>query len=182
MSETPPVSPNANRPARLKRNSLVFWIASVIGTIIVLVMFATPCSYPFTTPEARNSGHIRKLRSAILMYAKDHNGNLPPNLWALTDKYIGKTALKNVLYLDDVMGKGYGWLYFPHEKLDGLPQDTIILASSGITSGPPPEELRRVWQVGSQEHFIPEADFQRLIREQNPPAASPPPDRQKTVQ
>ena len=74
-------------------------------------------------------------------------------------------------YCDLKTGERVDWLYFPEAKRQGLQPDTILLAAPGTSSDLFGRQQRLVWKASTKVERIPEAEFQRLIREQNPPAA-----------
>ena len=182
MSETSPVPPDAERPAGPKPPSRIVWfLCGIIVAVMAYLLFA-PIIGLLLSPGVPHAGTlnvmaIRGMRAAILDYAKDNDGSLPPTLWALVPKYVSETGSPPFRYANTVTRERFDWLYFPHGKLDGLPPDTILLATPGSPVGPSHSQQRLVCKVGGVIAYILEADFQRLIREQNPPAASSSPDR-----
>ena len=178
MSETLPLTPDAERPAGPKRPSRSFWLTLCVIILLAAVVFTVPL---LTETEVRDSSRpddgIRQMGTVLKIYASDHTGHLPSTLRAMIPEYLSEKNFDDFRYEAKKTGERLDWLYYPWENLDVLPQDTILLASPVTllnTSGVP---LRIVTKAAGDTYYIPEADFQRLIREQNPPASSPPPNR-----
>ena len=176
MSETPPVPPAAERPARPRRVARILGIAG--GSSIALFVLVLIVESYWIESSSLNTqlGHLLRMMNAISMYAEDHEGRLPPTLWALIPNDIGQEDFSRYRYRYVTKGELLDWLCFPKEKLKGLPPDTILLAAPGTSIGEFGKQERLVLKPDHADS-IPEAEFQRLIREQNPPPSSPPPDR-----
>ena len=177
MSETPPVPPATKRHARPKRRSLTVWIA----VAVILVLLAIVCLLTNGVVELRDGPRphdgMTLMSTALRIYADDNIDHLPPTLRAMIPVYLSEKNYDDSRYEWPRKSGRHDWLYYPREKLDGLPQDTIILASPVILLNTSEVQLRIVSKADGSFAYIPEADFQRLIREQNPPASSPPPNR-----
>ena len=177
MSETPPVSPDAARPAGPKRPSRGCLIACGIIAVVMTYLFMGPCSFSAITAGAFDIGRIQNMMMALDRYAEEHDERLPPTLYTLIPRYVSEEDFAKFRYSDVNKGGRSDWLYFPKAKLAGLPAHTILLAAPGTFPGGAGKQRRLVSGPGHLHDQIPEADFQRLIREQNPPAGPSSPDR-----
>ena len=187
MSETLPPTPEAERPEGPNPPSRIAWFLCGITVAVMayisvghIIRLLSPSGIPHS--GSHNVGSIERLHTAILSYAKDNDNHLPPTLWALIPKYIPESDFTALRFINRVTGEPSDWLYFLHTKEAGLRPDTILLATPGDIGGSSQSPQRLVCKANGFPDYLPEADFQRLIREQNPPASSPPPARQKTVQ
>ena len=173
MSETRPVPPKAERPAEPKRPSRGFWIALGVILLVLATLFAL-CSLGEVKLRDGPRPHdgMGQMGTALKIYASEHDGHLPPTLRAMIPEYLSEKNFDDFRYEWPTKSGRRDWLYFPWENLDALPQDTIILASPVTLLNTSGVQLRIVTKADGSFDYIPEADFQRLIREQNPPAAS----------
>ena len=174
MSETAPVLPDAERPVGPKRPSRGFWLAlSVIITITATIVILQ-----LSTTEIRDGPRpddgIRLMITALQMYAGDNDGRLPQTLQAMIPEYLSQENFDGSRFAPPKKLERLDWLYFPREKLDVLPPDTILLASPATLLNTAGAQLRIVTNAAGQTDYVPEADFQRLSREQNPPAPRAP--------
>ena len=110
------------------------------------------------------------MSGAFRIYAEEHGHRLPPTLGALVPGSMSQEVLAAHRFINE-KNEERDWLYFPREKLDGLPLDTIILAAPGISLDDSGKPCRLVMKPDLSTDCIPEDYFQRLIREQNPPSA-----------
>ena len=174
MSETLQPTPEAERPEGPKPPSRIVWFLCGMTVAGMAYFFIEPIISALDgIPHGGtlNVGCAKGMYAALLSYAKDNDGNLPPTLLALVPKYISETGGRPFRYVNDKTREPFDWLYFPHGKLDGLPSDTILLASPGSTSSPSLSPHRLVCKVTGYPEYLADTDFQRLIREQNPPPA-----------
>ena len=172
MSETPPIPPAAERPAGPKRRPIMLWLACSGIIVLVAYLFVMPFAIGGVPPRKLNSAYIGMMKREILLYAHSHEDHLPPTLWTLIPECLSEGDFDALRYVGEKKGERFDWLYFPKENYDGLPPDTILLAAPSTTPDTAGVHRRLVLQALWEPHRIPEADFQRLIREQNPPAAS----------
>ena len=89
----------------------------------------------------------------------------------MTSGRMSQADFDSLRYIGEKNGERFDWLYFPKTRLYDLSLDTILLAAPGTRLDSAGVERRLVWSNGREADRIPEADFQRLIREQNPPPA-----------
>ena len=171
MSETVPAPTAAERPVWPTRRTLILWI--VFGGIVLgLSCFLSRQHSRIDQPESYlNGAHIREMYDGLIEYSSDHDWRLPPTLRELIPQYLTEERFAYLRYCDKVTGKRADWLYFPKEKLDDLPPGTIVLAGPGSILDGSGIRSRFVWGRPPLADQIPEAEFQRLIREQNPPAS-----------
>ncbi len=170
MSETLPPNP-PSRIVWFLCGIAVAWMAHLLISPILSVLDGIPHGGTLNVVCARG------MYAALLSYAQDHDGNFPPTLLTLVPKYISQTEGRPFRYVNYMTRQPSDWLYFPHRKEDGLRPDTILLATPGSTGGSSQSPHRLVCKANGFPEYLPEADFQRLIREQNPPTSSPSPDR-----
>ena len=175
MSETAPVPPDAERPVGPKRPSRGFWVAlSVILTITVIIIVILSLATTVVRDGPRPDDGIRQMMNALQIYAGDNDGRLPQTLRAMIPEYLSQENFDGSRFAPPRKSERLDWLYFPREKLDVLPPNTILLASPATLLDTAAAQLRIVTNAAGQTDYIPEADFQRLIREQNPPAPRAP--------
>ena len=128
-----------------------------------------PCTWVVVAPQGRDYGYIGRMGMALSNYAKDHEGRLPQTLWALIPEYLSEEVFTKSRFCSVKHEDRFDWLYFPQEKIADLPPDIILLAAPGTFSSSDGTQSRLVWSPSGARRRVPEADFQRLIREQNPP-------------
>ena len=186
--ETAPISASAAHAADTKLFSRGFLCTLGLIAVLLIVVFVTPSFFVVYPPRFRNFNNLVFMERVILQYAFEDSDRLPPTLREVTPRYISVDTFTRNRYRDLKTGGQLDWLYFPRSNLNDCQPDTILIAAPRLSYDPSRKQQRLVWKVGSrpwkaegQPGYIPEADFQRLIHEQNPPAASPPPDRQETV-
>ena len=174
MSETLPPAPEAPRPSGPKRRSLILWFAVSLAVGLAIAFFALRYFMADYVRERRNREHLVFMGGAITNYAAFHGGRLPPTLGTMVIGEMTQAFADFHRYSSKKKGERFDWLYFPKEKLEGLPGDTVLIAAPEPTPGDAGKQYRLVWESGAEACRISEADFQRLIREQNPPAPPAP--------
>jgi hypothetical protein len=108
------------------------------------------------------------MKTTLMMYANKHEGRLPPTLWTLVPEFLSPDEFAALRYYDPDKGGTFDWLYFPRAKLEGLPAETILLAAPSADSLA--THRRLVEGASVSNRFPSETEFERLIREQHPPA------------
>ena len=176
MSETPFIPPNAAHPAGRKPPSRGCLIVCGIIVGVLTYIFTGPLYPPGVVASFWQSHSMWMMGRALNSYADDHDGQLPPAFQELFPKYLQKENLFAWGYHDERGDGTFEWLYYPLGKLNDLPRDTIILAAPRTSFDFLWRRQRLVRYRGLGFHHIPEADFQRLIREQNSPTSFPSPD------
>lgn len=172
MSENPPLSPDAERPAGPKRPSRTFWLLLSVVIVLAAAVFAIPFFGEVKVRDGpRPDDGIRGMGICLLTYAAYTDGHLPPTLRAMIPEYLPQQTFDDWRYKAQRTKERFDWLYFPRERLDALPKDTILLASPTTLLNTAGAQLRIVTKAAGDTYYIPEADFQRLIHEQNPPPA-----------
>ena len=178
MSESPALFPDAEHPTRTKRPSRAFWLLLSVVIVLAAAVFAIPFFGEVKVRDGpRPDDGIRQMGTCLLTYADYNGGHLPPTLRAMIPEYLSEKNFDDFRYEWPTKSGRRDWLYFPWKNLDAIPSDTILLASPVTLPNTSGVQLRIVTKAAGDTYYIPEADFQRLIREQNPPAASPSPDR-----
>ena len=168
MSEITPVPPVARRLFGTKRPSRGCLIKCGLGLLVMAYLVFR--LYAMIEAEMWQSHTRWVLGRALNGYVDDHHGRLPPTFGALKPKYLEDDNLFLWGYRDGTKRRWFEWLYFPKEKLDGLPSGTILLAAPLTASHLFKAKTRLTWGP-SGWRSIPEVEFQRLIREQTTSAA-----------
>lgn len=163
-------------PAGRKPPSRGCLIACGIIVVVLTYIFTGPLYPPGVNASFFQPHSAWMMGRALSSYADDHDGQLPPAFQELFPKYLQKEDVFVWGYHDERGEGSFEWLYYPRGKLNDLPRDTIILAAPRTSFDFLWRRQRLVKYRGLGFRHIPEAEFQRLIREQTPPAASPSPD------
>ena len=174
MSETLPPQPEAGPPSAPKRPSRGCLIACAVIVLLLAALHSSSLWPPAFIASMYNSHSRWLLGKAFGGYAEDHEGQLPPTLRGLIPQYLSEDDFFIGGYHDERNGGIAAWMYFPPTKPVGLARNTIVLAAPNTTFAFPWRRQRLIRDLGGSFHRIPEADFQRLIREQNPPAPRAP--------
>ena len=164
MSENTPIPADTKRPSR----GFLITLGVIIGLAAIIFSLSRLGEVKLRDGPRPDDG-IRGMGMCLLTYAAYTAGYLPPTLRAMIPEYLPQQTFDDWRYKAQKTGERLDWLYFPREKLDALPPETILLASPATLLNTAGAQLRIVTNAAGQTDYIPEADFQRLIREQNPP-------------
>ncbi len=166
MSETLQSQPEAGPLSGSKRPSRGRLITCTVIVLLLAALHSSTLWPPAFIASLFNSHSRWLLGKAFPAYAEDHEGQLPPTFEALVPKYLREHDLLVGRYHN--RGGGVSeWIFFPPHKSAGQPRNTIILAAPTTTFAFPWRRQRLIMNEDLRFRQIPEADFQRLIREQN---------------
>ena len=174
MSETLLPQPEAGPPATPKRPCRGCLVACGVIVFLLTGLFIGTCSVRKPAIRPQDYSHLQTLGRALDAYAHENEGRLPPTLFALAPEDISEAGFADNRYSPTREGERFDWLYFPKENYDKLPNGTILIASPSYWDRGDGKVVRLVWGKQPLRSWLPEADFQRLIREQNPPAPRAP--------
>ena len=137
---------------------------------LALAALATPAIYKALerADMAENVSHARQLQMGLQVYAMDHDGKFPPGLQALADDgyVLNPDGLR---YTESKSKTRHDWTYFAGHTTTDAP-DTIIIAAPMTT----PDGTKRVVAfLDGSARALPEAEYQRLIHDQQPAEAAP---------